>query len=67
MGRIASDASFGRSRERSLPAAQRAALRALIGLRRRDGTRDLRFHERSGSDATMMQQVPLGYMHHRCV
>ena len=66
IGRIASDASFGRSCEHSPPAAQRAALRALIGLRRRDGVRDLRFHGRSGSDATMMRQIPLGCMHHGC-
>ena len=64
--RVASDASFGSSREHALPAAQRAALRALglPGLRR--GCGDLGFHGPPGSDATMMQLIPLHGPHHRC-
>ena len=54
MSRIASDASFGRSREHALPAAQRVALRGArrAGLPR--GCGDLGLHRPCASDATMM-------------
>jgi hypothetical protein len=63
---VASDASFRSPREHALPAAQRAALRALglPGLRR--GCGDLGFHGPPGSDATMMQLIPLHGPHHHC-
>jgi integrase len=59
MSRIASDATFGRSRERVLPAAQRAAL----GQARHHGSprilRDLGCHHRLASGRTMLQPVRL--------
>jgi hypothetical protein len=63
---VASDASFRSPREHAPPAAQRAALRALglPGLRR--GCGDLGFHGPPGSDATMMQLIPLHGPHHHC-
>ena len=63
---VASDATFRSPREHALPAAQRAALRALglPGLRR--GRGDLGFHGPPGSDATMMQLIPLHGPHHHC-
>ena len=66
MSRIASDASFGTSREHALPAAQRAALRCpgLPGAPR--GHDDLGLHGPPGSDATMMRLIPLRGVHHRC-
>jgi site-specific recombinase XerD len=66
MGRIASDASFGSSREHALPAAQRAALRCpgLPGAPR--GRDDLGLHGPPGSDATMMRLIPLRGVHHSC-
>ncbi len=66
MGRIASDASFGTSREHALPAAQRAASRrpGLPGVPR--GHDDLGLHGPPGSDATMMRLIPLRGVHHRC-
>jgi Phage integrase family len=66
MGRIASDASFGTSREHALPAAQRAALRrpGLPGAPR--GHDDLGLHGPPGSDATMMRLIQLRGVHHRC-
>ena len=66
MGRIAFDASFGRSRERALPAAQRAALRCpdLPGAPR--GQDDLGLHGPPGSDATMRRLIPLRRVHHGC-
>lgn len=66
MGRIASDASFRSLRERALPAAQRAALPGTERPGARDGAGDLRLHGQPGSDATMMQQVPLRCVRHRC-
>ena len=66
IGRIASAASFGRSREHALPAAQRAALRCpdLPGAPR--GHDDLGLHGPPGSDATMMRLIPLRRVHHGC-
>jgi hypothetical protein len=66
MSRIASDASFGSSREHALPAAQRAALR-----RPRPGgpprtSDDLVLHGPPGSDATMMKLIPMRGPHHHC-
>jgi integrase/recombinase XerD len=62
IGRIASDASFGRSREHAL----RAALRCpdLPGAPR--GHDDLGLHGPPGSDATMMRLIPLRRVHHSC-
>ena len=65
MGRIASDASFGSSREHALPAAQRAALRCPRPARPPRGCSDLGLHGPPGSDATMMQLIPLRGPHHR--
>jgi len=64
MGRIAFDASFRRSREHALPAAQRAALRCpgLPGAPR--GHDDLGLHGPAGADATMMRLIPLRRAHH---
>jgi len=66
IGRIASDASFGTSREHALPAAQRAASRCpgLPGAPR--GHDDLGLHGPPGSDATMMRLISLRGVHHRC-
>ena len=66
MGRIASGASFGTSREHALPAAQRAALRCpgLQGAPR--SYDDLGLHGLPGSDATMMRLIPLRGVHHSC-
>jgi hypothetical protein len=63
---IASDASFGTSREHALPATQRAALRCpgLPGAPR--GHDDLGLHGPPGSDATMMRLIPLRGVHHSC-
>jgi site-specific recombinase XerD len=66
MGRIASGASFRQLREHALPAAQRAALPRTARTGARDGAVDLRFHGRSGSDATMMRLVLRGCVHHGC-
>ena len=66
MGRIASDASFGSSREHALPAPQRAALRCAQRARAPGGSDDLGLHGPPGSDATMMRLVPLRGVHHRC-
>jgi integrase/recombinase XerD len=66
IGRIAFDASFGRSRERALPAAQRAALRCPDLPRAPIGLDDLGLHGPPGSDATMMRLIPLRRVHHGC-
>jgi len=66
IGRIAFDASFGSSRERALPAAQRAALRCRQPAGRHGGCGDLGFHGPPVSDATMMRLMPLRGPHHRC-
>ena len=66
MGRIASDASFGSSREHALPAAQRAALRCPRPARPPRGCSDLGLHGPPGSDATTMQLIPLRGPHHHC-
>ena len=66
IGRIASDASFGRSRERLLPAAQRAALQRRHPAGAPGGGGDLGLHRPSVSDATMMRLVPLRGVLHRC-
>jgi hypothetical protein len=62
---VASDATFRSSREHALPAAQRAALRCSRPAGRR-GCGDLGLHGPPGSDATMMQLIPLRGPHHRC-
>ncbi len=66
IGRIASDASFGSSRERSLPAAQRAApwLPGIPGALCEGG--DLGRYRPTAADATMMHLVPWRGMHHGC-
>jgi len=66
VSRIASDASFGRSREHALPAAQRAALRCPRPAGPPRGHGDLGLHGPPGSDATMMQLIPLRGLHHHC-
>jgi len=66
MGRIAFDASFGRSREHALPAAQRAALRCPDLPGAPPGHDDLGLHGPPGSDATMMRLIPLRRVHHSC-
>ena len=66
MGRIASAASFGRSREHALPAAQRAVLRWRQPAGRHGGCGDLGLHGPPVSDATTMQLMPLRGLHHRC-
>ena len=64
MGRIAFDASFGSSREHALPAVQHAALRCRQPAGRHGGCGDLGLHGPPGSDATMMQLIPLRGPHH---
>ena len=64
---VASDASFGTSREHALPAAQRAALPRPRPAGAPCGYGDLGLHGPPGSDATMMRLMPLRGMHHRCV
>jgi len=59
MSRIASAASFGRSREHVLPAAQRAALRQARGHGSPRNLRDLGCHHPLASNRTMMQPVRL--------
>ena len=66
VSRIASDASFGRSREHALPAAQRAAMRRPRPAGPPRGHGDLGIHGPPGSDATMMQLIPLRGLHHHC-
>jgi len=66
MGRIASGASFGRSREHALPAAQRAAPRCPRPPGPPRGCGDLGLHGPPGSDAAMMQLIPLRGPHHHC-
>ena len=66
VSRIASDASFGTSREHALPAAQRAALRRPRPAGAPCGYGDLGLHGPPGSDATMMRLMPLRGVHHRC-
>jgi integrase len=66
MGRIASDASFGTSREHAPPAAQRTALRCPRPARVPRGHGDQGLHGPPGSDATMMRLMPLRGVHHRC-
>ena len=66
IGRIASDASFGRSRERLLPAAQRAALQRRHPAGAPGGGGDLGLHGPSVSDATMMRLVALRGAPRRC-
>ena len=63
---VASDASFGSSREHALPATQRAALCALGLPGRRRGCGDLGLHGPPGSDATMMRLIQLRGPHHHC-
>jgi len=66
MGRIASDASFGRLREHALPAVQRVALRCGRGAGVPGVCGDLGFYGPSGSGASMMQLISLRGVHHRC-
>jgi integrase/recombinase XerC len=63
---VASDATFRSSREHALPAAQRAALRCPRPAGGRRACGDLGLHSPPGSDATMMQLIPLRGPHHRC-
>jgi len=66
VSRIASDASFGTSRERLLPAARRAAswLPGMPGALCDGG--DLGRYRPPVADATMMRLVPWRGMHHGC-
>ena len=64
---VASDATFGSSREHALPAAQRTALGALSVPGRRRGRGDLGRHRPPGPDATMLHLMPLRDMHPCCV
>jgi site-specific recombinase XerD len=63
---IASDASFGSSREHARPAPQRAALRRPRPAGAPCGHGDLGLRRPPGSDATMMRLMPLRRVHHRC-
>jgi hypothetical protein len=67
VSRVASDATFGRSREYALPAAQRTALWRAQRAGPPRGCGDLGRHRPPRSDATMMHLMPLHGMHHRCV
>jgi integrase len=64
---VASDATFGTSREHALPAAQRTALWRAQRAGPPRGCGDLGRHRPPGSDATMMHLMSLRGMHHRCV
>ena len=66
IGRIASDASFGSSREHPRPAPQRAALRCRRPAGPSCGCGDLGLHGPPGSDATMMRLISLRCAHHHC-
>jgi hypothetical protein len=66
VSRVASGASFGSSREHALPAAQRAALGCPRPAGTPRGCVDLGLHGPPGSDATMMQLIPLRGLHHHC-
>jgi integrase/recombinase XerD len=66
MGRIASDASFGRLRGHALPAAQHTALRCRRPAGPPRGCGDLGLHRPLAADATMMQPIPLRGPHHHC-
>ncbi len=66
MGRIASDASFGTSREHALPAAQGATLQRPQPAGASCGYGDLGLHDPPGSDATMMRLIPLRGVHPSC-
>ena len=63
---VASAASFGSLREHALPGPQRAALRCPPLAGPPCGCGDLGLHGPPGSDATMMQLIPLRGVHHRC-
>ena len=63
---VASDATFGSSREHAVPAAQRAALRCARPAGTPRGCGDLGLHGPPGSDATMMRLIPLRGLHHHC-
>ena len=67
VSRVASAASFGSLREHALPGLQRTALRRPLLAGPPRGCGDLGLHGPSGSDATMMQLIPLRGVHHRCV
>jgi integrase len=66
IGRIASDASFGRSREHALPAAQRAAMRCRRPAWPPRGSGDLRRHRLRTAGATLMRLMSLRGVHHHC-
>src|SRR5260370_4507146 len=66
MGRIASGASICTSREHALPAAQPAAPRCPRPPGPPRGCGDLGLHGPPGSDAAMMQLIPLRGPHHHC-
>ena len=59
IGRIPSDASFGRPGEHALPAPQRAALQCAPRAEASDGCGDQGLHGPPGSDTTMMQLMTL--------
>ena len=63
---VASDATFGSSREHAVPAAQRAALRCARPAGTPRGCGDLGLQGPPVSDAAMMQLIPLRGLHHHC-
>ena len=67
IGRIASDASFGRSRERMLPAAQRAALGRGQRAGAPGGARDLGYRQLVALDARMRQLIRLRWVTACCI
>jgi integrase len=66
MGRIASDASFGRLRECVRPAAQLAAARRAPRAGTAGGRADLGLHRPRAADASRMRLVPWRGVRHRC-
>jgi integrase len=66
MSRIASDASFGRLRERALPAAQLAGLRCTRRAGVSGDVADLELHRARAADASMMRLALWRGMHRRC-
>ena len=61
---VASDATFGSSREHAVPAAQRGALRCARPAGTQRGCGDLGLQGPPVSDTTMMQLIPLRGLHH---
>jgi integrase/recombinase XerD len=64
---VASDATFGRSREHALPAAQRRPYGALSVPGHRRSRDDLGRHRPPGPAAPMLHLMPLRGMHPRCI